>query len=51
VRGPIGFLAYALRGELPWIAGWTIVTDDLAWWLPFALILVQARRAAAKAAT
>ena len=26
--GPLGFLFYAIRGELPWIAGWTIVTKD-----------------------
>lgn len=42
--GPIGFLDAALRGELPWRCGWLIVTNDLIWWLPFAWILLQARR-------
>jgi hypothetical protein len=44
--GPIGFLLAALDGRLPWVAGWTIVTNDLIWWLPFALILHWVRRSA-----
>ena len=39
ILGPIGFLHAALAGRLPWRAGWTIVSNDLIWWLPFALIL------------
>jgi hypothetical protein len=39
VFGPIGFLDAALRGELPWRAGWLIVGNDLIWWLPFAVLL------------
>jgi small multidrug resistance pump len=39
VLGPIGFVDAAARGELPWGAGWLIVTNDLIWWLPFALLL------------
>jgi hypothetical protein len=46
VFGPIGFAFSALRGELPWIAGWTILTNDLLWWAPFTAILVRARRQA-----
>ncbi len=42
--GPIGFVGAALRGELPWRAGWLIVTNDLVWWLPFALLLRAAWR-------
>jgi small multidrug resistance pump len=44
VFGPIGFLQAAWRGTLPWIAGWTILTNDVIWWLPFFLILYHARR-------
>lgn len=39
VFGPIGFLIAALRGELPWCWGATLLTNDLIWWLPFSLLL------------
>lgn len=39
VFGPIGFLWSAWSGRLPWMAGWTILTNDLIWWLPFVGIL------------
>lgn len=39
VLGPIGFLSAAVNAELPWSAGWTILTNDLIWWVPFGLIL------------
>lgn len=44
ILGPVGFLDAALRGELPWRAGWLLVTNDLIWWLPFALLLRAAWR-------
>ena len=39
VFGPIGFLISALRGELPWCWGATLLTNDLFWWIPFGLLL------------
>ncbi len=45
ICGPLGFAMTAARGELPWSLGWTILTNDLIWWLPFALILIHAHRA------
>jgi hypothetical protein len=42
IFGPLGFLWTASRGELPWLAGATILTNDLVWWVPFALILRHA---------
>jgi hypothetical protein len=39
VFGPIGFVWCASRGELPWIAGFTILTNDVIWWIPFLLTL------------
>lgn len=43
ILGPIGFLNEMIMGSLPLKLGWTILTNDLIWWLPFALILRQAR--------
>lgn len=44
VLGPIGFVYAATIGEFPWVAGATIITNDLIWWVPFAAILLQAAR-------
>ena len=44
ILGPIGFLGAALSEELPWSWGATIVTNDLIWWIPFAIILYRAFR-------
>ena len=45
VLGPVGFLHAALTDQLPWRFGWTLLTNDLIWWLPFALLLRDAWRA------
>lgn len=42
ILGPIGFAWAACTGQLPWIAGLTILTNDLVWWIPFGLILWHA---------
>ncbi|MEI7698496.1 MAG: alkyl hydroperoxide reductase [Planctomycetia bacterium] len=44
IFGPIGFIWTAMKGELPWAAGATILTNDVMWWIPFGLILLYARR-------
>jgi peroxiredoxin len=44
IFGPIGFVWCASRGEIPWSFGWTILTNDLLWWIPFAMILRDAWR-------
>jgi peroxiredoxin len=46
IFGPIGFVWAASNGELPWIFGLTIITNDLVWWLPFGAILWAAAREA-----
>jgi hypothetical protein len=46
IFGPIGFVDAAMRGRLPWSMGVTILTNDLLWWIPFAMILWHAMRAA-----
>lgn len=42
VLGPIGFGLAVLDGRLPISMVWTVVTNDLIWWIPFALILWSA---------
>jgi hypothetical protein len=44
IFGPIGFVWCATRGEIPWSFGWTILTNDLLWWIPFGLVLRDAWR-------
>jgi hypothetical protein len=46
IFGPIGFAWCAARGEIDWRFGLTIPTNDLLWWIPFALILRGAWSAA-----
>lgn len=43
--GPVGFLGAVMRGTLPVAMGWTILLNDLIWWIPFAAILWQAAKA------
>ena len=45
VFGPIGFAGALASGRFPPAFGWNIVTNDLVWWVPFALILRAAWRA------
>lgn len=43
IFGPIGFIDAALiRKAFPVEFGWTLISNDLIWWLPFGLILVAA---------
>lgn len=44
ILGPIGFVYAASIGEFPWRAGWTILANDLIWWLPFVAILLHTVR-------
>lgn len=44
IFGPIGFAMSIAKGTLPMRFGWTILTNDLIWWVPFAAILVYAWR-------
>jgi len=39
IFGPIGFAMGYVKGEVPAQLGYTIITNDLVWWLPFGLIL------------
>jgi len=46
VFGPIGFALALAQDALPLSMGKTLLTNDLVWWIPFGLILRDARRAA-----
>ena len=41
ILGPIGFFIAVKKGEIPLVASWTIMTNDLIWWIPFAWLLNQ----------
>jgi len=53
IFGPIGFVWMLLTttqgepGSLPLSWGWTIVFNDLIWWIPFAAVLNQAAKISA----
>lgn len=44
VLGPLGFLFYASRGELPWSFGATILLNDIVWWPAFFLFAFRYAR-------
>lgn len=44
VFGPMGFLMGLATGTLPIQIGWTILLNDLIWWIPFGMILWGAVR-------
>lgn len=44
ILGPVGFLWNYFHGEAPAAFGYTLITNDLIWWVPFFLILQKARR-------
>lgn len=45
VFGPIGFAKAVYMEALPLSAAWIILTNDLIWWIPFAMILWQTMQA------
>lgn len=44
IFGPIGFAVALYRGTFPPLFGLTILTNDLIWWIPFGMILLDAAR-------
>ena len=39
IFGPIGFIFNYAQGKVPAAFAWTLITNDLIWWVPFFLIL------------
>lgn len=44
IFGPLGYASGVVRGEVPPEFGWTLLTNDLIWWVPFAMMLYHAFR-------
>ena len=44
ILGPLGYTYNALQGNMDPAFGFTLLTNDLIWWIPFLYILNQARK-------
>lgn len=44
IFGPLGFVFNYLNGVVPGSFGYTLITNDLIWWIPFFLILNEAKK-------
>jgi hypothetical protein len=44
VLGPLGFVWAVSADDLPASFGWTLITNDAIWWVPFTLFLRDAAR-------
>lgn len=42
IAGPIGFIGAVADGSFTMLAGLTIITNDLIWWIPFGCLLWSA---------
>jgi hypothetical protein len=45
IFGPLGFVFNYLQGQAPAAFGYTLLSNDLVWWIPFALMLWDAKKA------
>lgn len=45
IFGPLGFIFNYIQGIVPAAFGWTLISNDLIWWIPFFLILKTAHQA------
>ncbi len=44
ILGPLGFGVALAKGTFPVAFGLTILTNDLIWWIPFSMILLDAAK-------
>jgi hypothetical protein len=44
IFGPLGFLINYASGAVPGAFAYTLITNDFIWWVPFVLILNEARK-------
>jgi hypothetical protein len=45
IFGPLGFVFNYLQDIVPGAFAYTLITNDLIWWIPFGIILLKAHRA------
>jgi small multidrug resistance pump len=45
VFGPIGFIYNIALGTAPYSFGYTLIPNDLIWWIPFTMMLLDAKKA------
>jgi small multidrug resistance pump len=45
VFGPLGYVYNIMMGTAPAAFGWTLIQNDLNWWIPFGIMLNHARKA------
>ena len=43
--GPAGYVIGVMQGTAPVEFGYTLLTNDLIWWIPFTVMLLDARKA------
>ena len=44
ILGPLGFVFNYIQGIVPGEFGYTLLTNDLLWWIPFGIILKRAQQ-------
>ncbi len=44
IFGPLGFIFNYLSGQVPFAFFYTLITNDFIWWIPFTMILLEAKR-------
>ncbi|MEL6987600.1 MAG: alkyl hydroperoxide reductase [Bacteroidota bacterium] len=44
IFGPLGFVINYVQGLVPASFAYTLITNDFIWWIPFGLILNEARK-------
>lgn len=45
IFGPIGYVINLITGQIDPAFGYTLITNDFLWWIPFAYIMLQVHRA------
>ncbi len=44
ILGPVGFMINYFQGGIPVKFVYTLITNDLIWWIPFTIILIDVHK-------